>query len=79
MTWANKECDWNKLVADIQLEIDANKKIIPLEHIQWIQHYLDHGEYGMAFEYLYLEIMGRTESVFFWEQRKQKILLYFLL
>ena len=80
MTWANKECDWNKLVADIQLEIDANEKIIPLEHIRWIQHYLDHGEYSMAFEYLYLEIMERTESVFFLGTEKAKdIALFFAL
>ena len=79
MTWASKERDWYKLVADIQSEIDANKEIIPIEHIRWIQHYLDHDEYSMAFEYLYLEIMERKESIFFWEKKKQGRLLYFLI
>ena len=78
MTWASKERDWYKLVADIQSEIDANKEIIPIEHIRWIQHYLDHDEYSMAFEYLYLEIMERKESVFFLGKEKvREIALFF--
>jgi len=64
MSWASKECDWNELILSIQNEIDANKKIIPSEGIDDIQHYLDHGEYSMAFEYLYMEIAERENAVF---------------
>ena len=64
MTWAERTCDWEKLVLLIQSEINANCNIIPSSRIDDIQHYLDHGEYSMAFEYLYLEIAERDNSQF---------------
>jgi hypothetical protein len=64
MTWGIKECDWGKLVGDIQAEVDANYGVIPEDRLEWVQHYLDHGEYSMAFEFLYLEIMERIDSRF---------------
>lgn len=78
MTWGEKERDWKSLVADIQLEIDANRRVIPVKRTDEIQHYLDHGEYSMAFEYLYLEIMERPDSAFTLGQDKaQNIALFF--
>jgi len=62
MAWGSKERDWSALVSDIQQEISANRHILPPIHLESIQHYLDHGEYSMAFEYLYLEIMERPNS-----------------
>lgn len=64
MAWGNKEREWKKLVADIQSEIDANVGIIPPERLNDIQHYLDHDEYSMAFEYLYLEVMEHANARF---------------
>lgn len=64
MAWGDKECDWQLLVSTIQSEIDANIDIIPDKHIKAIQHYLDHDEYSMAFEYLYLEIAERADAKF---------------
>jgi hypothetical protein len=64
MTWGNKERDWKSLVVDIQSEIEANKHIIPKERVADIEHYLNHGEYSMAFEYLYLELMERHGTQF---------------
>lgn len=78
MTWANKERDWSALVADIQSEIDSNKGLIANEHLSWIQHYLDHDEYAMAFEYLYLEIMETDGSAFSLGEIKAKEIGLFL-
>jgi hypothetical protein len=64
MTWGNKKRIWSALVAEIQSEIDANRHIIPEDRITDIEHYLDHGEYSIAFEYLYLEIMERQDALF---------------
>jgi len=64
MVWGGKERDWNKLVNDIQSEINANRHIIPQDRINDIEHYLNHDEFSMAFEYLCLEIMERDEAVF---------------
>jgi hypothetical protein len=78
MTWANKKRDWNALVADIQSEIDANMDHIPTDRIKDIQHYLDHDEYSMAFEYLYLEIMERTGAkCTLWDAKITDIALFF--
>lgn len=63
MTWATKNLDWKKLVLEIQKEIDANSRIIPNDRIEWIQHYLDHDEYAMSFEFLYLEVMEREGAI----------------
>ena len=62
MIWAGKTCNWDFLVKEIQAEIDSKVGQIPSEHIAWIQHYLDHDEYSMAFEYLLLEIMEREDA-----------------
>ena len=64
MSWASKERDWNELIATIQSEIDANKSVIPQDRVNDIESYLSSGEYSMAFEYLYLEIMERNNSAF---------------
>ncbi|GAA0621241.1 hypothetical protein [Thalassospira tepidiphila] len=78
MCWGNKDRDWNKLVSDIQSEIDANTTIIPSNHLDYIQHYLDHDEYSMAFEYLYLEIMEREDSHFtLGKEKALEIALFF--
>lgn len=77
MNWGEKERDWAQLVANIQSEIDANNSIIPTERVRDIQHYLVHGEYSMAFEYLYLEIMERENSVFsLGEDKAREIALF---
>ncbi len=78
MTWGNKDRDWNKLVAEIQSEIDANINSIPTDRINDIQRYLDHDEFSMAFEYLYLEIMERTEARFtLGAEKASEIALFF--
>lgn len=78
MSWANKEIDWNELIATIQSEIDANKSVIPQERVNDIEHYLNSGEYSMTFEYLYLEIMERHNSTFHLGFEKAKeIALFF--
>ncbi|KZL03163.1 hypothetical protein PsAD26_04684 [Pseudovibrio sp. Ad26] len=78
MTWGNKNRDWHALVADIQSEIDANKSIISAEHISSIEHYLEHGEYSMAFEYLLLEIMENADANFtLGVEKAQEIGLFF--
>lgn len=77
MTWGEKERDWKSLVADIQSEIDANREIIPIKRIDEIQYYLDHDEYSMAFEYLYLEIMERPGSRFTLGQDKVREMALF--
>lgn len=69
MTWSTKEQDWEKLVEDIQREIDANQDVIPADRLSEIQKYLDHGEYSMALECLYLEIMERENSKFSLDNR----------
>ena len=78
MTWAGKNCDWKKLVETLQSEIDANSNVIPTARLSDIQHYLDHDEYSMAFEYLYLEIMERPNSHFtLGEAKALEIALFF--
>jgi hypothetical protein len=77
MSWSSKERDWNELIADIQSEIVANKFVIPQERVNDIEHYLDSGEYSMAFEYLYLEIMERPNSVFHLGVEKAKEIAIF--
>lgn len=78
MTWGNKERDWKALVADIQSEIDANRGAIPDDRIVWVQHYLDHDEYSMAFEFLYLEIMEQHGTQFILGANKaREIALFF--
>lgn len=78
MNWGYKDRNWNDLIFDIQSEVDANKKIIPNERIKDIEHYLNHGEYSMAFEYLYLEIMERSEANFILGPKKvNEIALFF--
>ncbi|WP_417582457.1 hypothetical protein [Nitrincola sp.] len=78
MTWGNKDHDWKKLISDIQSEIDANKDVIPKERLSNIQYYLDHDEYSMAFEYLYLEIMEREGACFtLGKQSVKEIALFF--
>nr|WP_299498406.1 hypothetical protein [uncultured Rhizobium sp.] len=64
MSWGNKQYDWSELVSYLQEEIDANKGIIPADGLRWVQHYLDHDEYSMAFEYLYLALMDIEGSRF---------------
>ncbi len=78
MSWAEKEADWEELVATIKAEIDANRSAIPEDRIEYIEHYLLHGEYSMAFEFLYLEIMERDNSVFYLGVEKaRKLALFF--
>ncbi len=60
----NKSKIWEAIISDIESEINANRKVIPESRMSDIQHYLAHDEYGMAFEYLYLEIMEREDSRF---------------
>ena len=50
------------IVSLLQKEIDENINNIPDNKLSDIQHYLDHDEYGMAFEYLYLEIMENENA-----------------
>ncbi len=64
MTWTSKKRDWKELERKIQLDIDSNKNILEEGKLEDIQHYLDHGEYSMAFEYLYLEVMENKEMNF---------------
>lgn len=59
-----KSYDWEGLVEKIQTEINANDGVIPKERLVDVQHYLDHDELGMAFEYLLLEIMENKNSNF---------------
>ncbi len=67
----------NKLVKTLQSEIDANSNVFPTARLSDIQHYLDHYEYGMAFEYLYLEIMERPNSqLTLGEARAREIALF---
>jgi hypothetical protein len=76
MTWATKNLDWQQLVTDIQSEINANKEKIPEDRIKCIQHYLDHDEYAMAFEFLYLEIIERNGATCtLGKEKAQKIAL----
>ena len=78
MTWAGKKCDWKKLVETLQSEINANSSVIPADRLSAIQPYLDHDEYGMAFEFLYLEIMERPNSHFtLGEARAREMALFF--
>lgn len=78
MTWGAKNRDWQELVADIQSEVDANKSKISTEHISSIEHYLEHGEYSMAFEYLFLEIMENADADFtLGVEKAQEIGLFF--
>lgn len=80
MIWGNKEMDWNQLVVVIQSEIDANKTAIPQERIKDIQLYLESGEYGMAFEYLYLEIIERHDCTsYLGFEKAREIALFFSL
>lgn len=64
MDWAEKNMNWHEIAQAIQDEVDSNSHIIPDKRLHDIRHYLNHDEYGMAFEYLYLEIMDRKGSVF---------------
>ena len=48
---------WESLKRKIGRELDAHRQRIPAERVADIEHYLDHGEYAMAFEYLFLELI----------------------
>ncbi len=65
MTWATKKCDWNLISSDIEKELEANIDVIPAERVADVRHYLTHGELSMAFEYLYLEIIEKSNSKMF--------------
>ena len=59
---------WAYIENMLNKELDANRHLIPQEHIlqlpedTGIEHYLRVGETGAAFEYLYLEIMEREKD-----------------
>lgn len=72
--------NWESLVEKIQTEINANNGVIPKERLVDIRHYLDHDELGMAFEYLFLEIMENKSSIFTLGVREaREIALFFKL
>lgn len=57
MSWVEKKFNWKELAAVIRCELELNAKYFPSDRIADIRHYLDHGEFGIAFEYLILEII----------------------
>lgn len=62
MAYSEKKIDWEDIAQKIQVLIDANKEIIPQEHIEWVQHYKDHSEYSMAVQYLFMELEERNSG-----------------
>ena len=52
-----KENTWNYIQAFIHSALKTARPELDEESIEAVQHYLDHDEYEMAFEGLFIEIM----------------------
>lgn len=72
MSWAEKDVDWKELANSIQAEINVSKYWLQTEKAQWIQHYFDHGEYAIAFEFLFLELIENNKILYSMNARRAK-------
>lgn len=71
----NSNENWNSIKAYLQLELDKQRENLEQDAIESIHHYINHDEFEMAFEGLFLEMFKMKRNALFDEKKAEEIAL----